>query len=85
METTATRKATLLRLNSDLLDRLKAMAKLEHRSLNNFLECKLFDLVRDVPNDRTIAAMREVRSGSLRGSTPVDLTSVESMLKSAGI
>ena len=44
METAIKKKATMFRLNVDLIERLKEMAKREHRSLNNFVECVLFDL-----------------------------------------
>ena len=39
----------------------------------------------NVPNDITQAAMEEAKSGSLRGTTPVDTSSVEAMFKSAGL
>lgn len=62
METTV-RKPTAFRLNSDLLNRLKELAKKENRSLNNFVETILFDAVYREPNNETLAAMKEVEDG----------------------
>lgn len=75
----------MFRLNVDLLERLKVMARHQHRSLNNFVECILFDIAYNEPNEETKAAIEEARSGKLRGTTPVDLSSVEAMFKSAGL
>lgn len=85
METAIQKKATIFRLSTDLLDRLKELAKRDHRSLNNFVECILLDVAYNEPNDVTKAAMEEARSGKLRGTTPVDTSSVEAMFKSAGL
>ena len=44
METTvAAKKITTFRLNEELLERLKVLAKRENRSLNNFVEYTLMD------------------------------------------
>ncbi len=85
MESAIQKKATIFRLSTDLLDRLKELAKREHRSLNNFVECILLDVAYNEPNDVTKAAMEEARSGKLRGTTPVDTSSVDAMFKSAGL
>ena len=63
MNTTATtnKRQTAFRLNEDLLERLKARAKRENRSLNNYVEKVLMDNVYDEPNDETIAAMKDAR------------------------
>ena len=37
MEAAIQKKATMFRLSVDLIERLKEMAKREHRSLNNFV------------------------------------------------
>ncbi len=81
MEAAIQKKATMFRLNSDLIDRLKEMAKKEHRSLNNFVECVLLDIAYSEPNETTKAAIEEARSGKLRNATPVDTSSVEAMFK----
>ena len=85
MEATVQKKATMSRLNVDLIERLKEMAKREHRSLNNFVECVLLDVVYNEPNEDTKAAIEEARSGKLRDMPSVDTSSVEAMFKSMGL
>ncbi len=85
MEAAIQKKATMFRLPEDLIIRLKEMAKREHRSLNNFVECILSDVSYHEPNEQTKAAIEEARSGKLRNATPVDTSSVEAMFKSMGL
>ena len=85
MEATIRKKPTMFRLDEELVARLKELAKREHRSLNNFVECLLFDVAYNEPTEITKAAMEEAKSGILRGTTPVDTSSVEAMFKSAGL
>ncbi len=85
MEATVQKKATMFRLSVDLLDRLKDMARREHRSLNNFVACVLLDAAYNEPNEVTKAAIEEARSGKLRNVPPVDTSSVEAMFKSMGL
>lgn len=85
MEAVIQKKPTMFRLSTELIDRLKELAKKEHRSLNNYVECVLLDVAFNEPNEETLAAMEEVKSGKLRGTTPVDTSSVEAMFKSAGL
>lgn len=85
METAIQKKATMFRLNVDLIDRLKEMARREHRSLNNFVECVLLDVAYNEPNEVTRAAIEEARSGKLRDVPPIDTSSVETMFKSVGL
>ncbi|MDE6037671.1 MAG: toxin-antitoxin system protein [Duncaniella sp.] len=85
MEAAIQKKATMFRLSIDLIDRLKEMAKREHRSLNNFVECILLDVAYNEPNDVTKAAIEEARSGKLRDVQPVDTSSVDAMFKSMGL
>lgn len=82
MEATVPKKATMFRLNVDLVERLKEMAKREHRSLNNFVECVLLDFAYNEPNEVTKAAMEEARSGKLRDVPSIGTSSVEAMFKS---
>ncbi|MBO4965718.1 MAG: Arc family DNA-binding protein [Muribaculaceae bacterium] len=82
MEAAIQKKATMFRLPVDLLDRLKEMAKKEHRSLNNFVECILLDVAYNEPNEETKEAIEEARSGKLRNTPAVDTSSVEAMFKS---
>lgn len=77
------KKATLFRLDIELIDRLKELAKREHRSLNNYVECVLLDVAYNEPNAETIAAINDAKAGRYVGE--IDPTSVESLLKSAGI
>lgn len=85
MDAAIQRKATMFRLSVDLIERLKEMAKREHRSLNNFVECVLLDVAYNEPNEVTKAAIEEARSGKLRNVSPVDTSSVEAMFKSMGL
>ncbi len=75
----------MFRLPTDLVDRLKEMAKKDHRSLNNFVECILSDVAYHEPNEETKAAIEEARSGKLRNTSPIDTSSVEAMFKSTGL
>ena len=64
METVAVdRKQTAFRLRKDLLERLKIEARKENRSLNNYVESVLMDVVYRLPNDETLAAMKEAKEG----------------------
>ena len=85
MELSIQKKATMIRLPTDLVERLKEMAKKEHRSLNNFVECVLLDVAYSEPNEVTKAAIEEAKSGRLRNVAPIDTSSVEAMFKSAGL
>ena len=57
------RKQTAFRLRKDLLERLKIEARKENRSLNNYVESILMDVVYKIPNDETLAAMKEAKEG----------------------
>lgn len=85
MKAAIQKKATMFRLNVDLIERLKEIAKREHRSLNNFVECVLLDVAYNEPNEVTKAAMEEARSGKLQDVPPIDTSSVEAMFKSMGL
>jgi len=85
MEAAVQKKATMFRLNVDLLERLKVLAKQQHRSLNNYVECVLLDVAYNEPNEVTKAAMEEARSGKLRDAPSIDTSSVDAMLKSMGL
>lgn len=63
MGTTVERKQTSFRLRTDLLERLQVVAKEENRSLNNFVESTLMDIIYRKPNAITLKAMREAESG----------------------
>lgn len=57
------RKPTSFRLRADLLEGLKRNAARENRTLNNYVESVLLDIVFDEPNEVTKAAIKEARSG----------------------
>lgn len=85
MDLSIQKKATMFRLDVKLIERLKEMARLQHRSLNNFVECVLLDVAYNEPNEETKAAIDEARSGKLRDVPPVDTSSVDAMFKSMGL
>ena len=61
--TTSDKTLTSFRLNTQLVERLRELAKKSNRSLNNYVETLLLDIVYHEPNDETIEAIEEVRSG----------------------
>ena len=88
METTA-KVSTSFRLNAELVEKMKIAAKASNRSLNNFVESILLNVMyHDVPNETTKAAIKEAleqqlayKNGTLN-IKPVNLSNVEDMLKS---
>jgi hypothetical protein len=60
---TASKTTTSFRLDSQLVERLKVLAKQSNRSLNNYVETVLFDIAYDEPNETTRAAIKEAREG----------------------
>ena len=63
METTIRRKPTSFRLRGDIIEGLKRNAARENRTLNNYVESVLMDVVYSEPNEITKAAIREATSG----------------------
>ena len=61
MDIAIDRKQTAFRLSTDLLAKLKEAATRENRSLNNYVESVLMDVVYNNPNKLTIKAMKEAR------------------------
>ena len=66
---------TAFRFDRDLIRRLKVKAKKENRSLNNYVETVLMDIAYDEPNEETLAAIEEARSG--KDLERLDLDSLE--------
>jgi hypothetical protein len=60
---TIVRKPASFRLRADLLEGLKKNAARENRTLNNYVESVLLDIVYHEPNDETVAAIKEARLG----------------------
>ena len=83
MDLALEKKAHVFRLPKYLLDRLKELAAKDRRSLNNYVEGILLDVVYNEPNDITKAALEEAKAGKLE--SPIDTSSVEAMLKSMGL
>ena len=59
MNTVVARKQTAFRLSVDLVDKLKEAAIKNNRSLNNYVESLLIDIVYNRPNKLTLQAMEE--------------------------
>ena len=55
-------------------------ARKENKSLNNFVENKLMDIMFFEPNTETLEAMEEARSG--KDLKTVDMNSFEALVKS---
>lgn len=85
MDIAIQKKNQSFRLSVELIDRLKQLAKRQNRSLNNYVETLLLDAAYHEPNETTLAAMEEARSGKLRNTQALDLSSIESMEKSMGL
>ena len=62
MQTVANKVQTAFRFDSELLRRLRIKAKQENRSLNNYVETVLMDIVYDEPNEQTVQAINEAKS-----------------------
>ena len=56
------RKPVSFRLRKDLLEGLKKNAARQNRTLNNYVESVLLDIVYNEPNDETKAAIMEAKS-----------------------
>lgn len=81
METMALdRKQTAFRLRKDLLERLKIEAKKENRSLNNYVESVLMDVVYKTPNTETLVAMKEAKEN--KNLEKLNLDKFEDFVKS---
>ncbi|ADY38222.1 hypothetical protein Bacsa_3701 (plasmid) [Phocaeicola salanitronis DSM 18170] len=74
------RKQTSFRLREDLLKDLQEEARKANRSLNNFVESTLMDAMYSEPNEETIAAIKEARTGKFAGT--IDTSSMEAFIKS---
>ena len=72
MEAAIDRKQTAFRLSTDLLDRLRLAAKKQNRSLNNFVESILMDVVYNEPNEETKEAIAEAKAGELAGTNHME-------------
>ena len=57
------KKPTAFRLSTDLVNRLKVLAKKDNRSLNNYVENVLMAVAYNEPNETTKAAIKEAKEG----------------------
>ena len=80
MEAAIDRKQTAFRLSTDLLDRLRLAAKKQNRSLNNFVESILMDVVYNEPNEETKEAIAEAKAGKFAGT--IDMENFDTFMKS---
>lgn len=85
MDIAIQKKNQSFRLPVELIDRLKHLAKRQNRSLNNYVETLLLDAAYHEPNETTLSAIEEARSGKLRDTQALDLSSIEAMEKSMGL
>lgn len=85
MDTAIPKKNQSFRLSTELIERLRELARRQNRSLNNFVETLLLKAAYSEPNDETLAAMHEAQSGAVRDTAPLDLSSVEAMERSMGL
>ncbi len=70
MDIAIQKKAQSFRLPVDLIERLKKMARKQNRSLNNFVECALLDLVYSEPDEETNMTQKALRENEiLKGIT----------------
>ncbi|MPM94921.1 hypothetical protein SDC9_142070 [bioreactor metagenome] len=74
------RKQTAFRLREDLLNKIKEEAKKENRSINNYVETILLDVIYREPNETTLEAIREAKQGKLAGT--IDTTDMETLIQS---
>ncbi|MBR5332734.1 MAG: toxin-antitoxin system protein [Muribaculaceae bacterium] len=77
---TTERKQTAFRLSTDLLSKLKEAAERENRSLNNYVESVLMDVVANNPNKLTLAAMKDAREN--RNLETLDANNLEDIIAS---
>lgn len=67
------RKPISFRLKTDLLDSLRRNARRQNRTLNNYVESVLLDIVYHEPNDVTKASIGEAMSGRNRNKAYTDV------------
>ena len=73
METAIVRKPVSFRLRTDVLERLKINAARQNRTLNNYVESVLLDIVYNEPNEVTKVAIMEAMSGKNRNKVYNDV------------
>ena len=66
MDIVIEKKPVSFSLRTDLLERLRRNAVRQNRTLNNYVESLLLDIVYNEPNDTTRVAIEEAMSGHNR-------------------
>ncbi|TGX80754.1 toxin-antitoxin system protein [Palleniella muris] len=83
MEIAINRKSAVFRLSEELLERLKQLAALDNRSLDNYVESVLMDVAYHTPNATTQAAMIDAQDDA--NLTTVNMESFDSFLSSLDV
>ncbi len=74
------KKATAFRLNAELVERLKVLAKKDNRSLNNYVENVLMSAAYNEPNETTKAALKDAAED--RNLEAFDLDALKKLIAS---
>lgn len=85
MDIAVQKKNYSFRFPIELMEKLRAIAKRHNRSVNNYLETMIMEEVALIPNETSLTAMEEARTGRNRRNPPLDLSSIEAMEKSMGL
>ena len=80
METKAVKKLTSFRIDESLINKLKVEARRTNRSLSNYVEYILMNSIYNEPNETTLFAIEEARTGKAAGT--IDTSSMDNFIKS---
>ena len=83
IQTSVSRRRTSIQLQSQLLGELRDRARRGKTSVSSIIESILMDSLYSEPNEETIAAMEESRSGIYAGT--IDMSSIEAFKRSMGL
>jgi len=65
MNITTAKKQIAFRFSEELIKRLRINARMQHRSLNSYVEMVLTDIAFDEPNEETIKAIEDKNISTL--------------------
>lgn len=75
------KKLTSIRLNNRLYEHLQKQAKIQNRSVNNYIETLLFESSEYFePNEETIASIEEVQN-SIKNNSGKGYSNVDDLMK----
>jgi hypothetical protein len=80
METKVLKEQVALGLDEVLVSRLRTEAERANRSLSDYVECILMNSVYREPNEITLEAVKEARSGKFAGT--IDMSNFDAFMKS---